>query len=344
MSNAIKTNALSPKGNVLAYMRSKMPTKDNRLSKEMLLTDWTLYWLEYLTPDIKLSTRNTYQSAVDNHINRVFEGIKLCDLTSEDVQLFVISLIEGVDLDDPLGSKSVRNVHGVLHGCLQSAYEMKLIPENPAKHTNMPRIKKTEIVPMNTAQLMEFLRAVTGHPLEVFFKLAVLTGMRKSELIGLTWDCFHFDDGFIRLYRQLSYNKTKRHYYFESLKNGKPRTIYPPAAVMEMMEQYYRRKSSGNFVFPGPSGGDHLTPSQIRKPFDRIIARMDLPKFRFHDLRHTYAVLSLKAGVDLKTLSESMGHYSVAFTLDTYAFALSDMKQESARRLQSYIDEQNFSI
>ena len=77
MSDVLQTNALSPAMNVLAYMRSKMPTKDNRLSKEMLMTDWTLYWLEYLTPDIKLSTRNTYQSAVDNHINRVFAGINL---------------------------------------------------------------------------------------------------------------------------------------------------------------------------------------------------------------------------------------------------------------------------
>lgn len=344
MSDVIQTNALPTTMNVLAFMRSKMPTPDNKLSKEMLLTDWTLYWLEHLTPDIKSTTRSTYQSAVENHINRVFTGIKLTDLTSEDVQLFVMSMVEGVDLDDPLSPKSIRNIHGVLHGCLQTAYEMKLIPENPAKHTNMPKIKKPEIIPMNTEQLEEFLIAITGHPLEVLFKLAVLTGMRKGELIGLTWDCFHFDDGFIRLYRQLSYNKTKRHYYFDSLKNGKPRTIYPPAAVMEMMEQYYRRKSSGKFVFPGTTGGEHLTHSQIRKPFERIIAKMDIPKFRFHDLRHTYAVLSLKAGVDLKTLSESMGHYSVAFTLDTYAFALSDMKQESARRLQSYLDEQNFTI
>ena len=344
MSDAIKTNALSPNGNVLAYMRSKMPISDNKPSKDMLLTDWTVYWLKKLTTDIKDSTRETYQSAVNNHINRVFDGIKLIELTSQDVQLFVMSLNEGVDLEDPLGPKSIRNIHGVLHKCLQTAYEMKIIPENPAKHTKMPKVKKPEIIPLSTEQLTDFLSAISGHPLEVLFKLAVFTGMRKGEIIGLTWDCFHFEEGYIRLYRQMSYNKTKRHYYFDSLKNGKPRTIYPPAAVMEMMKQFYRSNRSGNFVFAGTTGGEHLTHSQIRKPFERIVAQMDIPDFRFHDLRHTYAVVSLKAGVDLKTLSESMGHFSVAFTLDTYAFALTDMKEESAKRMQRYLDEHSFSI
>ena len=84
--------------------------------------------------------------------------------------------------------------------------------------------------------------------------------------------------------------------------------------------------------------------AQIRKPFDRIVKLMEMPDFRFHDLRHTYAVLSIKAGVDLKTLSDSMGHYSVSFTLDTYAFALNDMKIKCARQMQDYIDNQALLI
>ena len=74
------------------------------------------------------------------------------------------------------------------------------------------------------------------------------------------------------------------------------------------------------------------------------MTNLGMPEFRFHDLRHTFAVICIKAGVDLKTLSEAMGHYSVAFTLDTYAFALNDMKKDCAQRMQSFMDKQNISI
>ena len=344
MAETVQTSVPNARVDVLAIMRSKIPTATNTLSRDMLLPDFARYWLTSLTPDIKDSTRDAYQSAIDNHIDRVFFGTRLNELTSEDVQYFIMSLTEGVELEDPLSPKTIRNVHGVLHKCLQTAYTMKLIEENPAKHTTMPKLRKVEIIPLNTEQLSRFLTAISGHQLEVLLKLALFTGMRKGELMGLTWDCFNFEEGYIRLTRQLSYNKTKRRYTFETLKNGKPRTIYPPAAVMEMMKQHKTRVRIGKFVFPGTTGGEHLTLSQIRKPFERLVEKLDIPQFRFHDLRHTYAVISIKAGVDLKTISETMGHYSVAFTLDTYAFALDDMKTEGAQKMQKYMSEQQFSL
>ena len=82
----------------------------------------------------------------------------------------------------------------------------------------------------------------------------------------------------------------------------------------------------------------------VRRPFEKIMKQIGMPEFRFHDLRHTYAVISIKAGVDLKTLSAAMGHHSVAFTLDTYAFALTDMKLESAKRMQSFLNEQKIKV
>ena len=163
-------------------------------------------------------------------------------------------------------------------------------------------------------------------------------------MLGLTWDCFHFEEGYIRVYRQLSYERKKRVYFFSSVKNGKPRTIYPAPDVMEMMKQLYEKEPNSKYVFQGLTGGDHLSLSQVRKPFEALMLNLGMEEFRFHDLRHTFAVLCIKAGVDLKTLSETMGHYSVAFTLDTYAFALTDMKEESAKRMQNYLEAQNIRI
>ena len=111
-----------------------------------------------------------------------------------------------------------------------------------------------------------------------------------------------------------------------------------------MMKRLYEKEPNSKYVFHGLTGGDHLSLSQVRKPFEAILRKIGMEEFRFHDLRHTFAVLCIKAGVDLKTLSETMGHYSVAFTLDTYAFALTDMKEESAKRMQDYLDAQDFKI
>lgn len=329
---------------ILSRMRKMMPTQINKLSGNTKVTDFAVYWLKERALNIKESTRIFYQKMLNTHIFRVFGNMKLKEITSEDVQLFVMSLSEGVDLAKPLSAKTIRNVHGTLHKLLQTAYEMKLIDDNPAKHTTMPKIPKAEIIPLNNQQLNQFLNAIRGNPLEVLLKLAVFTGMRKGELMGLTWNGINFEAGCIRVYQQLSYNTQKHHYYFETPKNGKERTIYPPAAVMDMMKRYQMAGHSGKFVFQGARGGEHLTLSQIRKRFDRLVYELDLPDFRFHDLRHTYAVISIKAGVDLKTLSAFMGHHSVAFTLDRYAFALDDMKIENARKMQNFMTEQNYLL
>ena len=330
--------------NLISQMRSKIPVSVAKFPKNMTLAAFAEYWLQYLTPNLKESTRYAYRSAIDNHIKRVFSTMKLSEITSEDVQLFIMSLTEGMDLDDPLSPKTIRNVHGVLHKCFQKAYELNIIDKNPAKHTALPKLKKPELIPMNNEQVGAFLTAIISHPLECFLKLALFTGMRKGELIGLTWDCFSFDKGCIRVYRQLSYDKDKRRYYFDSVKNGKSRTIFPPEAIMEMMQKLYEREPNCPYVFCGTNGNEHLTHSMIRKPFERLMTNLGMPEFRFHDLRHTFAVICIKAGVDLKTLSEAMGHYSVAFTLDTYAFALNDMKKDCAQRMQSFMDKQNISI
>lgn len=329
---------------IIEQMELRMAATESCISPDMTLVNFAVYWLRFRLSDIKEATVSSYRGIVNNHIIPVFKERKLSGITPDDVQLFIDSLSEGIGLDKPLSSKTVRNIHGVLHKCLQTAFEMKLINENPAAHTVLPKLKRDDIIPMSNIQLQNFLSAIVGHPMEVFFKLAVFTGMRKAELMGLTRDCFNFEEGYIRVYRQLSYGKITKEYFFESVKNGKPRVIYPAKNIMEMMKDYLDRTSKGKFVFNIPDYNDHYSNSYIRKAFQRIMEDLNMNEFRFHDLRHTYAVICIKAGVDLKTISEEMGHHSVAFTLDTYAFALSDMKLEGAKRIQSYMDSLNIRI
>ncbi len=281
----LEINPTTPasKPSVLDRMKKQQPISKSGLSKDITLDDFALYWLHHLKTDLKESTRYAYESAISTHICRVFESMKLSDISAEDVQLFIMSLTDGVDLEDPLSPKTVKNIHGVLHRIFQDAYDMKLIEENPAKHTKLPKVKKPVIVPMNNKQVHAFLTEIVGNPLESFYKTALFTGMRKAELIGLTWDCVNFEEGSIRVYRQLVYDRKKRVFNFSTVKNGKPRTIYPAPDVMVMIKRIFEQDTGKKFVFHGLSDRDHLTPSQIQKSFEAIRQNLGLEELRYQD-------------------------------------------------------------
>ena len=327
--------------NVLEYMRS-ITKADTHDFSQSFLSVWSQYWLIHYCGNIKNSTLSSYESAVKLHINRVLGEIRLNELTSEDVQLFINSLSMGVGIEEPMSPKSIRNIHGVLHKCLTVAVNARHMPENPANLTILPRVIKPDIQPLTLEQLQRFLTAIKGHNKELLFTCAVFTGLRQAELIGLTWDCINFDEGSIYVYRQLVKEKCKGGTYkFTTLKNNKSRKIYPAPFLMERLyaAKCTQRFPRSEFVFTNQKG-THYTHYAVYNSFIKVAKRIGLTNTRFHDLRHTYAVLSLQAGDDIKTLQENMGHHSAAFTLDVYGHCTDNMKRASACKMEQYVSQQ----
>lgn len=326
------------KFDVLDYMRKKSKPLP-KIQKDITLWNWLDYWLDNLCVNIKHSTKSSYDSAVKNHIKRVFNrDYKLKDINLEDVQLFVNSLNDGVGLAEPLSPKTVKNVNGVLHRSLDMANRYELIEKNPADSVLLPKRYAPEIIPFSISEVHDFLEVISGHEYELLYKFALFSGLRQGELIALTWDCFDFKANTVRVYRQFSLDKDTRDYYFAPLKNGKPRKIVIAPAIMDIIREH-KKSVTSEFVFPDPDSNGHLTHAQVRNAFKRIMRKMGKPEFRFHDLRHTYAVLQIQAGVDIKTISTNMGHYSVGFTLDTYAFCLLEMKNDGAEKIEQLYKE-----
>ena len=326
--------------NVLEYMRS-ITKADTHDFSQSPLSQWAYHWLNQYCTNIKESTFSSYDTAIKLHINRVLGEIRLNELTSEDVQLFINSLTLGVGIDEPLSPKSIRNVHGVLHKCLSVAVNSKHITENPANFTILPRVIKPDIQPLTPEQLNRFLSAIKGHNKELLFTVAVFTGLRQAELIGLTWDCIDFEAGSIYVYRQLVKEKGKGGTYkFTTLKNNKSRKIYPAPFLMQRLyaAKCGRRFQNSDFVFTN-SKGTHYTHYAVYNSFIKVAKRIGLTNTRFHDLRHTYAVLSLQAGDDVKTLQDNMGHHSAAFTLDVYGHCVDDMKRASSCKMEQYVSK-----
>lgn len=326
--------------NVLEYMRS-VSNISKCTAKIATISEWNEYWLSQNCSNLKKSTFFAYKNAVNAHINRVLGQLRLTELSKEDVQLFINSLEIGVGIEMPMSPKTIKNVHGVLHKSLEVARSYDYIEKNPADFTILPRYDKPEMHTFTISELNCFMNAISNHPKKVLFTVAIFTGLRQAELIALTWDCVDFDNGSIYIYRQIVKDKEDKGYSFSSLKNSKPRKIYPAPAVMNLLK-VHRPKNFRNddFIFQS-SKGKHYTHAAIYNSFKKVVRRIGCPNMRFHDLRHTYAVLSLQAGDDIKTLQSNMGHHSAAFTLNVYGHCQDEMKYESARKMNLFIANNN---
>lgn len=324
---------------VLAFMRTLAPS-ETKLTEQFTLSEWNERWLGLYCNGIKATTKEAYTCNIKNHINRVLGNQNISALKNEDIQLFLNSLALGIVLKKPLSSKSIKNIHGILHKSLDVAEANGYIDSDPAQRTNLPKILKHDIHALSIEETKLFLIAVRGNEKEYLFKIALFTGMRAGEILGLTWDCVNFNEGFISLYRQLVRVKSdngKYYYKFSSLKSNRARRLYPPIIVLNILKRLKEERSS-DYVFSN-SKNTHYTHSSLNSSLKKVVAKAGITNFRFHDLRHTYATLSIRSDVDTLTLKENMGHYSAAFTLDVYGHCDRKMKLEGAGKLDRFISD-----
>lgn len=176
-------------------------------------------------------------------------------------------------------------------------------------------------------QLQAFLSEAKASGVYEMYYIELATGLRRGELLGLKWEDIDLAAGIIRVHRQIARIngeiveaplKTKNSYRVVSIS---------PQAIEVLQEQ--KRKTKEEYVFPSPNGGP-ISPDSVNNMLKRVLERAGIPKVRFHDLRHTFATLALQNGVDIKTVSGMLGHFSAGFTLDTYAHVTTAAQKEAA--------------
>ena len=171
--------------------------------------------------------------------------------------------------------------------------------------------------------------------------------MRQGELLGLSWENVDFKNGVIHVKQQLQCKDGE--YFFCTPKSGKGRTIAPASIVMEALQQEWRNQrfasmeageawdNPNNLVFTDALG-KNLVRRTVVKHFKAVAQRVGIPDARFHDLRHSFAVTSLQAGDDIKTVQANLGHATAAFTLDVYGHVTEKKKRDSATRMQKFYE------
>ena len=316
---------------------------------KMTVGEWMDAWSKQYLGGVKESTVAAYNATIRTHIKPGIGAVRIDALDTNLVQNFYNRLREPTKNRDAVSPKTVKNVHGILHKALQQAVANGYIRFNPTNACVLPRIEKKELQPLDEAETKLFLDAVKGHPLELLYTVTLFTGMREGEALGLTWDRVDFMRGTILISRQLQKEKKAGgQFRLVSLKNDKPRRIMPAPWVMQLLrdrklQQYEHKEKAGaawsnpmNLVFTNELGG-HLIPQTVVRHFKEIVSSIGRPDARFHDLRHSYAVASLRSGDDIKTVQGNLGHATAAFTLDVYGHVTNQMQEASAVRMEAYI-------
>ncbi len=325
---------------------------------KITVSEWSKIWIKDYLVDVTDSTKNQYDYQFRIHINPELGSVKLQKLTGAMIQSFYqkvqtphkIKTEKRIINSKGLSPKSVKNLHGVLHSCMDQAIKVGYIKFNPCDACVIPKVVKKE---MNTVtDINQFFQIISRDEYENLFIFAVFTGMRQGEIIGLTWDCVDFDNRIITVEKQLrrDHGQAGEEYKFTTPKNHKKRIISPAQFVFDALKKERRKQrenklklgerfnNEDNLVFTNEMGR-HLCGGTIYDHWKALLKANGIEKnIRFHDLRHSFATISLENGEDIKTVSENLGHATVAFTMDTYAHVTDAMKKRSGDRMQEFIE------
>ena len=317
---------------------------------KMSVGKWLEVWHAEYLGGVKQATVAHYKSHIETNLKPNIGAVKLAALKPHHVQALYNKLLRSETNPNGLSAKTIKNLHGVLHKAMKQAVMLGYIKVNPTDACVLPRVEKKEVSFIEEDGVKALLKAIEGHRFEKVYKVDLFTGMRQGEILGLTWECVDFDTGILTVNKQLQKEHVKGgQYSLVSCKTDRVRRIKPASFIMDTLRQQRAKQNEDrlraggawcndwNLVFTNEIGG-HLCAPTVYNHFKKIVEQIGLPSVRFHDMRHTYAVISLQNGDDIKTVQANVGHATAAFTLDVYGHVSQKMQQDSADRMQGYFD------
>jgi len=336
---------------------------------DISVQEWCLKWLEASKPTIKIRTYDFYQKFIKNYINPALGNVRVCELTTVQIQEFINTLaVEKGVRGNKLSPNSINGVRRTIKTILEGAVDNGIISKNPAKKTKPLRSKDKEIVTLSIEQLkhlihvaesknyiyvsakqlwredegMWYLRQCTYYLLV----LAIATGMRQGELLGLNWDSVDFKNAYIDVKQNLQYSSIGIVIDSPKTQNSKRKIKIDEETKDKLMEwqnlqnefavKYFGAfKNKFNLVFTN-SLGNPISASNFRRTYWKklMIACGFSENITFHSLRHSHATNLLAAGVDIRTVSQRLGHASLSTTM-IYLDLLPDWQEKAVEKFSS---------
>ncbi len=311
------------------------------LSVSAHLKTWSDHMVKHWSP--KTAERNL--QIIRNNLKPALGHIKLKTLSTHQIDHAWTELLENGRADGKggLSAQTIKHCHRLLSQSLKQAVKWKFIRSNPAEDAKLPTIQKKESKTLTPDQTIDLLEALKGHQYYTPVLVAVMTGLRRGEVLALRWKRIDLDTGAISVTESLE--QTANGLRYKAPKNGKTR----PVAISKLLAEELRAfklkqaeallkhgiRQSDEALLCAQANGKELNPEDLSRRFPELLVRLGLPRITFHELRHTHATQLLKSGVHMKVMSERLGHSGIGITMNLYSHVLDGMQQDAVNLLDN---------
>jgi integrase len=298
-------------------------------------------WLRSIEGSLRPKTLQTTRMDVRRHIIPDLGKARLGMLQPRRVQAFL-----DAKLKSGLAPPSVVHIRAILRRALGRAMRYGWVYRNVATLTDPPRVERFEIKPFTSEEARAFLDAARQDDLEALFKLALSTGLRQGELLGLKWDDLDLEKAELRVNQALQRYDGALHLVPPKTPRSRRSVPIPALAVEALRQLRYAQRDAHlragslwhetGLVFT-TRWGTPIEPRNATRSFKQLLARAGLRPMRFHDLRHSFATLLLIQGVSARVVMEILGHSQINVTMNTYSHVLPALQRDAASRLDELL-------
>jgi len=289
-------------------------------------------WLEYKKPNLRDSTWSVYEGHTKNHFNDL-DDLKINRITIAKIEQWISDRQnEGMNI------LTLRKILVTLGQIMAYAVRHRYISYNPARDAEKPKgqgnTKKKKIRVLTPTEINAFLEAESDMKYKTLFRLAIFSGARQGELLGLKWSDIDWENNQIHIQRTFNNNA----WYDTKTETSNRKIDLGPAMMTELKKwKLACPKSKLGLIFPNGAGNPINHNNLVNRHFSPALEAAKLPKIRFHDLRHTYASLLIEQGENIKYIQSQLGHSSPSVTLNVYAHLMKPTNQAAAIRLENAI-------
>jgi integrase len=301
--------------------------------REATVASFSRTWLDHVAHRVKPITLKRYRELLAVHVIPAIGPIRMTELRPAGVQATIDGVLQR------RAPRTAVNVYRVLSEMLAEAVRWGVIATNPAGAIRPPRAPRPKLYIPDQPTCTAILERVHGRQVEGPVVLAIGTGMRLGEILGLQWPNVDLERKVLRVASTLSY--AEGGFTFTAPKTNRARrSVDLPDFVVSFLRRHRKEQNERKLAYRDFWGehdvvlddgiGQPLSPWTVSADFRRVVSELGLPRTRFHDLRHAHATQLLSAGVHVKAVSERLGHSSTSFTMDTYSAVIPSMGRAAA--------------
>lgn len=303
-------------------------------------------WFEERASRLQKSTYISHYAYYKKTIKPRLGHFKIQQITAMHLQHLVNALVK----ESHYTENSIRLIFRIISASFKKAFLMRLIKENPTIGVTLPKVIRKEMQVWTLEQVNKFINEGrrVKYPTRYYigYLMAVLTGMRQGEILGLRWKDVDFENGIIYIRQTLTVGRSLK---VGAKNEASVRSIHIPTVLVEELESHKKLIHQEKLIY----GEDYIDldlvlptihgkpvePRSFRRAFYSLTKHLELPQIRIHDLRHTHATILIQQNVNVKLISERLGHTDIGTTLNTYSHVLPSMQKSVAEKLNELFNE-----